>query len=482
MSPPPPEPAAIPGALGTARQIGRILVVDDDRSVRTALQVNLRKAGWEVELATDGDEAFSKLREANFDIVLTDVMMPTITGLELLSRVRSSWPATRVVVMTGHGSVPDAVAALKAGADDYIIKPVSKDELLVILARAMREKALLAEVQQLRAELDGRFGFESLIGNTAVMRDVYEQVAAVADSDALVLLTGPTGTGKELLSHAIHQRSPRRSAPFVTVNCGALPEGLLESELFGHERGAFTGAVRQHLGRFEQAEGGTILLDEIGEIPPTTQVKLLRVLESGEIQRVGASSSRRVDVRVVAATNRNLRAEVKAGRLREDLYYRLNVFHIEVPALCERLDDLPLLANHFLQRFAERYNRPARRLGAAALDQLMKHRWPGNVRELEHTLERAVLLSRGEEIERVQISQGDLNEPEPGPATPIAALPAGKSLPDALDDIERATIIEALQQAGGVQARAARQLGLSRSNLNYRIGRLGISLRAVDYD
>mgnify|MGYP000908345974 CR=1 FL=1 len=464
------------------RQIGRILVVDDDRSVRTALQVNLRKAGWEVELATDGDEAFGRLREAGFDIVLTDVMMPTITGLELLARIRSSWPATRVVVMTGHGSVPDAVAALKAGADDYIIKPVSKDELLVILARAMREKALLAEVQQLRAELDGRFGFESLIGNTTVMREVYEQVAAVADSDALVLLTGPTGTGKELLSHAIHQRSPRRSAPFVTVNCGALPEGLLESELFGHERGAFTGAVRQHLGRFEQAEGGTILLDEIGEIPPSTQVKLLRVLESGEIQRVGASSSRRVDVRVVAATNRNLRAEVKAGRLREDLYYRLNVFHIEVPALHERLDDLPLLANHFLQRFAERYNRPARRLSAAALDQLMKHRWPGNVRELEHTLERAVLLSRGEEIEKVQISQSDLSEPEGGPSAPIGTLPPGKSLPDALDDIERATIIEALQRAGGVQARAARQLGISRSNLNYRIGRLGISLRAVDYD
>ncbi len=467
-----------------ARPHGRVLVVDDDRSVRTALSVNLRKAGFEVELATDGDEAFQKLRESPFDIVLSDVMMPTITGLELLGRVRDAWPLTRVIIMTGHGSVQDAVAALKAGADDYIIKPVSKDELLVILAKAMREKALLAEVEQLRASLDERFGFENIIGSTPIMRDVYEQVAAVADSDALVLLTGPTGSGKELLAHAIHQRSRRRGARFVTVNCGALPEGLLESELFGHEKGAFTGAVRQHPGRFEQAEGGTILLDEIGEIPLSTQVKLLRVLETGELQCLGSTGTRRVDVRIIAATHRNLRAEVKAGRMREDLYYRLHVFHIELPALRQRLEDLPLLANHFLQRFAQRYNRPARRLSPGAMEQLMAHRWPGNVRELEHSIERAVLLCRGEEIDRVPLAAEDLHEPEAAPAPATAALlpPPGSNLPEALDEVERAMIIEALKEAGGVQARAARRLGISRSNLNYRISRLGISLRALDYD
>ena len=267
----------------------RVLVVDDDKAVRAALGVNLRKAGYEVTLCRSAQEALAALADRPFDLVLTDVAMPGMSGLELLAQLRATWPNVRIVVMTGYGSVPDAVATMKAGADDYIIKPISREELLVIVERAVQEKALLAELVELRAQVDKQYGFENIIGATPAMVEVYELVESVADTRALVLIQGPTGTGKELISQAIHYHSKRRAGPFVRVNCAALPEGLLESELFGHEKGAFTGAHKQHRGKFEQAHGGTLLLDEIGEIPLSTQVKLLRVLDSGEITRVGGS-------------------------------------------------------------------------------------------------------------------------------------------------------------------------------------------------
>jgi transcriptional regulator with GAF, ATPase, and Fis domain len=315
------------------------------------------------------------------------------------------------------------------------------------------------------------------------MLEVYELIDAVAPSDALVLLTGPTGTGKELLTRALHDRSPRRDRPFVAVNCAALPEGLLESELFGHEKGAFTGAIRQHRGKFEQAAGGTLLLDEIGEIPLSTQVRLLRVLESGELQRVGGSETLHVDARVVAATNRDLRAEVRAGRFREDLFYRLNVFHIPVPPLARRLDDVPLLAAHFLKKYARRYNRPATDFTPAVLHALQGHDWPGNVRELEHVIERAVILCPGERIESVQlpehrIAEPALTDPPPTPEPPAAA---DLNLPDSLEALERRLIVEALRAEQGVQARAARRLGVSRSNLSYRIRKLDIAVKDIQY-
>jgi len=454
-----------------------VLVVDDDRGVRSALEINLSKAGWTVRLAETGEEAINVLREFGVDVVLTDLMMPGMSGMELLADVRQRWPSTQVVLMTGHGTVERAVEAMRLGAHDFIIKPVSKAELIAILERALREKTLTDRVEHLEAATAERFGFERLIGNTPAITAVYEQVAAVADSDALVLLTGPTGTGKELFAHAIHYRSRRRNGSFVQVNCAALPSGLLESELFGHERGAFTGAVRQHKGKFEQADGGTLLLDEIGEIPPETQVKLLRILESGRFQRVGGTHNLQTDVRVIAATNRDLREAVRAGDFRKDLYYRLDVFRIAVPSLRDRRDDIPLLIDHFIQKYAQQHEKPALTASEAALLPLMEHSWPGNVRELEHVVERAVILSTSPTIERFNLTESldiaDGND---------ALLPPGMSIQDALRERERDLVIAALRLEGGVQARAARRLGVSRANLNYRIQKLGIVVKDITYE
>ena len=462
----------------------RILVCDDDRAVRSALTVNLSKAGYVVVVCNSAEEGLDRLQAEPFDVVLTDVKMTGMTGLQLLLEVRTHWPDTRVVVMTGFGSVADAVGAMKAGASDYLIKPIARDELLLLLERALESRALTREVQRLRREVDSRYGFENLVGVTPVMQELYEQVHAVADSSTLVLIHGETGTGKELIAHAIHYRSPRARAPLVVVNCGALPENLLESELFGHEKGAFTGAMRTHQGKFELADGGTLFLDEIGEIPPSVQVRLLRVLEGGSFTRVGGERPVKVDVRVVAATNRDLRAEVRAGSFRADLFYRLNVFPIRLPALRERADDIPLLADYFLRRFAERHHRAAPTLHADAIQTLRSWRWPGNVRELEHLMERTLLLSGGGgEIRSIRLP--DEREvaaaPDSGaPRDPLDELDAG-GLPSLLDRWERHLIVAALEAEGGVQARAARRLGISRSNLNYRIGRLGITLQDVKF-
>jgi len=455
-----------------------ILVVDDDRAVRSALDINLSKAGFSVRLAENGEQAITLLYEAPADVVLTDLKMPGMTGLELLGEVRQRWPGTQVVLMTGHGTVERAVEAMRLGAHDFIIKPVSRAELVAILERALREKSLRERVEHLEAAATERFGFEHLVGSTPAMTELYEQVAAVADSDALVLLTGPTGTGKELLAHAIHYKSQRRSARLVQVNCGALPSGLLESELFGHERGAFTGAIRQHKGKFEQADGGTLLLDEIGEMPLETQVKLLRILESGEFQRVGGAQNIKVDVRVVAATNRDLRGEVQAGRFRKDLFYRLDVFRIEVPSLSERRDDIPLLVDHFIQRHAETHNKPARQATEAALAPLLTHNWPGNVRELQHVVERAVILSNGPTIERFRLTEPV--EKETGQSNEL--VPDGQTIQDVLREREREMVVAALRLEKGVQARAARRLGVSRANLNYRIQKLGLVVKDIVYE
>jgi DNA-binding NtrC family response regulator len=454
----------------------RVLVADDDRAVRTALEVNLARAGWQVRLAASAEQALELLEAELPDVLLSDVRMGGATGMELLATVRARYPEVRVVLMTGFGSVSDAVEAMRAGATDYLIKPVARDELLVVLERAVAAEALRREVVRLQRAIDTRLGFEGMVGTSAAMRAVLEQAAAVADTQARVLILGETGTGKELVAQALHARSRRARRPFVAVNCGAIPENLLESELFGHERGAFTGAVRQHAGRFEQADGGTLFLDELGEIPAAMQVRLLRVLQDGEVTRVGGAQPVKVDVRVVAATHRDLAEEVRAGRFRADLYYRLNVVTLRLPPLRARTDDIPALVEHFASLLAARHGRPAPTFAPEVLDALARHDWPGNVRELEHVVERAVLLSGGGRITSLELP-GRLGCEEPlrtaGGAPRLADLGA-RTLPDALDVWERAIVEEALREAGEVQAQAARRLGVSRSNLAYRLQRLGI--------
>jgi len=460
----------------------RILVVDDDRAVRSVLKVNLGKSGMDVTAVEDPFRALELLHEAPYDLVLTDVKMPGATGLELLIKLRAAWPDMPVVVMTGYGSVADAVAAMKNGASDYIIKPVAKDELVLIIERALEHKALRAELIQLRQEVEDRYGFDKLIGTTPAMLALYEDVAAIADTSATVLLEGPTGTGKELLAHAIHYRSRRSAGPFIRVNCAAIPESLLESELFGHEKGAFTGAIRQHRGKFEQADGGSLLLDEIGDINPYTQVKLLRVLENGEFSRVGGTQSLRCDVRVIAATNKTLRAEVKAGSFREDLYYRLNVMALKVPPLRDRRDDIPLLVDHFVRIYAQKNDRPVPKVSVHEMERLMAYSWPGNVRQLEHVIERSVILNRDAELDNIRLPMDPAGPEGASPHEDDILPPYGSTLQEGLQEYERRVLVAALKQAKGVQARAARRLQISRSNLNYRINRLGIQVKDITYE
>jgi two-component system response regulator HydG len=458
----------------------RVLVVDDEPTLLKALEALLRKKGYDVTGLESPIAATQRLAQEDFDVALLDVKMPQLSGLELLNAVKHRRPEIEVIMMTGHATVETALAAVKAGAYDYLTKPFEDVELVArAIAKAAERKALFDRNRELELQLRERSGApeEGLVGASGGIREVTRMIDAVAYSSTTVLVTGESGTGKELVARALHARSPRRAHPFVALNCGALTETLLESELFGHVKGAFTGAQRDQKGLFDAADGGTIFLDEIGDIPPPTQVRLLRVLQEGEIKRVGSADSVRVDVRVIAATHRDLPKLVKTGRFREDLFYRLNVINVPLPPLRDRVEDIPLLAHHFLRRYAERLQKKVRSVSPEALDLLSGYRWPGNVRELANIVERLAILHAGAEVlpEHVQAVvpvNGGTAPVAKGPLPDAAALE--HPLSDMLDEYERTLITRALSVAGGNVAEAARRLKTDRPNLYRRMRRLNI--------
>jgi len=443
-----------------------ILVVDDEEPQRRVLAGFLRKAGYEVQAASSADEALAVVASRTVDLVLTDLRMPQKTGVELLDAVRGVNPEIPVVVMTAYGTVASAVTAMKRGAADYLAKPVDLDELEVLVGRTLERRALVSENRALREQVESRYRLAGLETGNARMQEAINVAARAAASRATILIHGESGTGKELLARAIHYASPRRRGPLVAVNVAALPETLLESELFGHERGAFTGADREHRGRFELADLGTLFLDEIGDLPRGTQVKLLRVLQEQSFERLGGTRPIKVDVRLVAATHRDLEAMARSGDFREDLYFRLNVVAITLPPLRERKEDVPLLVDHFLRRYADEGK--ARSVSREAMDLLLKHDYPGNVRELENLVHRAVVLARGDVI-----TTSDLPLHLAGLKPEVKAEEAGFT--ERVEAFERALIFEALEKAGGVQTRAASALGMSERHLRYKLKKYGAS-------
>jgi DNA-binding NtrC family response regulator len=450
----------------------RILVVDDEPAIRFALADLLASEGHEVAEAEHAPAALALVDAREFDLVLTDYRMPKVDGLELLERLRHDRPELLVVLLTAHGDERTAVRALKLGAYDYVPKPYDNDEIRALVARARELLALRGENARLREELATRF--HDLVGAAPAMREVYRLVARAAPTRATVLVTGESGTGKELVARALHAAGPRAGRPLLAVNCAALPAELAESELFGHVKGAFTGAVRDHAGLFEAADGGTLFLDEIGDMPPALQAKLLRVLETGEVTRVGATRAARVDVRLVAATHRPLDALAAEGRFRADLMYRLQVLTIALPPLRERREDIPALAAHFLADFAARHGVPAHPLAADARRALLAHDWPGNVRELRNTLERALLLADGDEIGAADLPAAVTAGRAPlRPAEAAAAgLPFAEARRRALDAFDRAFLAAALERHGGNVSAAARALGVHRQSLQKLLARL----------
>jgi len=447
-----------------------VLVVDDDPAHRTMLRTLLTGWGYAVIEADDGSSAIDRVHEQAFDLILMDIRMIKVSGLEALGEIKAFNPAIPVIIMTAYSSVESAVGAMKNGAYDYLTKPLDFDELRLTMERAMEHSHLREENRLLRETLGAHFDTQSIIGTSPAMMRLMETVAQVATSEATVLITGESGTGKEMIAGAIHFNSLRKDGPYVKINCAAITETLLESELFGHEKGAFTGAYRRKEGRFRQAHGGTLFLDEVSEMSLAMQVKLLRVLQDREITRVGGEEVMKVDVRIIAATNKDLITEIRADRFRDDLYYRLNVVAIAMPPLRERREDIPLLAQHFLEQFSERNRKQIKGFTPQAMDRLLRYEWPGNVRELMNAVERAVVLARAEY----------LNEQEfpliPGAAGPEGGLPAGgagsEEMP--LDEVEKTTILRTLELSNGNKSEAARRLGITRRTLHKKLKTYGV--------
>ncbi|CAH2030693.1 sigma-54-dependent transcriptional regulator [Trichlorobacter ammonificans] len=447
----------------------RILIIDDEESLRHMLSVMLRRQGYASDTAAGGAEGLEKLGQRVYDFILCDIRMPGTDGREFLRRALEQGVTAPVIMMTAYGTVDTAVACMRDGAYDFISKPFKRDEIVIVLKKAEERERLKEENRRLRSQVQEQCGFHGLVGRSPAMLDLYDRISRVAGLKTTVLIQGESGTGKELVARALHADGDRADRPFVAVNCGALPENLLESELFGHVRGAFTGAVGDKAGLFEQADGGTLFLDEVGEMPPPLQVKLLRVLQEGEVRRVGATTSRSVDVRVVSATSRDLAADCTAGRFREDLFFRLNVFSLALPPLRERLDDLPLLAEQLLQRCAVRIGRSSSsRIAPEVMRRFMSHNWPGNVRELENVIERSLVMCDGDQVTLSCLpALGGPGERHEETEENLSIKRAGQAM-------EISLIRRALARTGGNRTHAARILEISHRALLYKLKEYGL--------
>ena len=457
------------------KHTGDILIVDDERSMREFLGIYLRREGYRIEAAAGGNEAIASIKARAFDVIITDLRMPDIDGLTILAEAKRVRPDTEVIVVTAFSTTETAIAAMKAGAHDYLTKPFKIDEVGLVVDRAMEKRRLARENVALRDEIKGRYKLDRLLGKSPAMQRMFDVLRKVASTRTSVLLIGESGTGKELAAHALHELSPR-TGPFVAVNCGAIPETLLESELFGHVRGSFTGANTDKQGLFEAANTGTLLLDEVADLPVSMQVKLLRVLQERKVKPVGGVSEREVDVRIVAATNRDLEAEVEKSTFRQDLYYRLNVIQLRLPPLRERREDLPLLVDHFIRKFSAEHGRNVVGAAPEVMSALMVYHFPGNVRELENMIERGVTLSTSDwlTLDAFQNLIG-LQGAQESPST-IGHLPeSGLDLEHHLEEYERSILIKALERTGGNRTEAARLLGVSFRSMRYRLSKLGIT-------
>ena len=444
----------------------RILVVDDEEKLRRVIELQLSTAGFDVDKAASAEEGLKLVERA--DLVLTDLKLPGMDGLALLAAIRRQNTRAPVIVMTAFGTIEIAVEAMKAGAVDFLLKPFSLDHLMAVIYKALEVRALRVENRQLREELGKRYQFDNIIGRSPAMQEIFATIERVAPTRATVLLAGESGVGKDLIARAIHFHSPRRDRPFVKINCTALPENLMESELFGYEKGAFTGANTTKPGKFEQADTGTVFLDEIGDVPGAIQVKLLRILQEREFERLGSNQTRHIDVRVIAATNQDLRAALEQGTFREDLYYRLNVVPLNIIPLRERMTDIPFLAEHFLCKYAAEAGNKITGITPAAMGKLSAYHWPGNVRELENVIERSVVMCTGDRLDAADIKLD--NAPRPRSAGGDFSLPPGMTL----DQYEQELIREALKRAEGNKSQAARALGLTRNALRYRLAQMGL--------
>jgi DNA-binding NtrC family response regulator len=444
----------------------RILIIEDEEKLRRVIQLQLMQAGYEVELAGSAEQGLLGLDRA--DLILTDLKLPGMSGLELLALIQRQNSRAPVVMMTAHGTIENAVEAMKSGASDFLLKPFSLDHLMTVVTKALEVRGLRDENRKLKEELGRRYEFDNIIGRSPQMQEIFAAVLRVAPTRATVLLTGESGVGKDLIARAIHFHSPRKDRPLVKINCSALPENLMESELFGYEKGAFTGANTAKPGKFEQADTGTVFLDEIGDVPTSVQVKLLRVLQEREFERLGSNKTQRIDVRMIAATNQDLRAALEQGTFREDLYYRLNVVPLEIPPLRARKQDIPPLAEHFVHKLAADTGAKVERITPAAMEKILEYPWPGNVRELENVIERSLVMATGKELDAKDIKL-DANRTRAVYAGELS-LPAGMSL----DQYEQELIRQALKKADGNKSQAARLLGLTRNALRYRLTQMGI--------